>query len=91
MDRYTAIVAMTALIAGAVTLAMLFQAIASIASKKRSKELPDAAVARLEDRLERIEQAVDAVAVEVERLSEAQRFQSKLLADRPAERAGGAA
>lgn len=32
-------------------------------------------------RLERIEQAVDAIAIEVERVSEAQRFQAKLLAE----------
>jgi hypothetical protein len=51
------------------------------------------------DRLERIEQAVDAVAIEVERISEGQRFTTKLLSDRaenaaghavPAERAPGA-
>ena len=33
-------------------------------------------------RLERMEQAIDAIAVEVERISEGQRFTSKLLADR---------
>ena len=32
-------------------------------------------------RLERIEQAVEAVAIEVERIAEAQRFSAKLLAD----------
>ena len=36
----------------------------------------------LEGRLERIEQAIDTVAVEVERISEAQRFTTKLLAER---------
>ncbi len=35
-------------------------------------------------RLERIEQAVDAIAVEVERISEGQRFTTKLLSDRTA-------
>ncbi|HEU4564180.1 MAG TPA: hypothetical protein VFS05_06020 [Gemmatimonadaceae bacterium] len=41
-------------------------------------------------RLERIEQAVDSIAVEVERISEGQRFTTKLLSERstvPAERA----
>ena len=38
-------------------------------------------------RLARIEQAVDAVAVEVERISEGQRFTTKLLAERGAGRA----
>jgi hypothetical protein len=33
-------------------------------------------------RLERIEQAVEAVAIEVERIAEAQRFSAKLLAER---------
>ena len=35
----------------------------------------------LEERLSRIEQAVDAIAVEVERISEGQRFTTKLLAE----------
>lgn len=33
-------------------------------------------------RLERMEQAIDAIAVEVERISEGQRFTTKLLSDR---------
>jgi hypothetical protein len=36
----------------------------------------------LEDRLERIEQAVDAIALEVERMAESQRFTTRLLAER---------
>ncbi len=39
-------------------------------------------------RLERIEQALEAVAVEVERISEGQRFVTKLLADRTKEPQG---
>ena len=35
------------------------------------------------DRLDRMEQAIDAVAIEVERISEGQRFVTKILADRP--------
>jgi len=38
-------------------------------------------------RLDRIEQAVDAVALEVERISEGQRFTTKLLSDRAGETA----
>ena len=34
-------------------------------------------------RLERIEQAVEAVAIEVERIAEAQRFAAKLMAEQP--------
>lgn len=33
-------------------------------------------------RLQRLEQAIDAIAVEVERMSESQRFTAKILADR---------
>ena len=39
-------------------------------------------------RLERIEHAIDAMAVEVERISEGQRFVTKLLSDRSPERVG---
>jgi hypothetical protein len=42
--------------------------------------------AQIEQRLAAIEQAIETVAVEVERISEGQRFTTKLLADRaPAE------
>jgi hypothetical protein len=52
--------------------------------------------AEVEARLEHLQQTVEAIAVEVERVAEAQRFSAKLLAERspnvpgPAERAGGA-
>jgi hypothetical protein len=38
------------------------------------------------DRLERIEQAIEAMAIEVERISEGQRFVTRMLSERPAER-----
>ena len=41
-------------------------------------------------RLERIEQAIDAMAVEVERIAEGQRYVTKLLADRGQERVAAA-
>jgi hypothetical protein len=41
-----------------------------------------------DNRLERIEQAIDAMAVEVERVAESQRFMTKLLSDRASERVG---
>ncbi len=40
--------------------------------------------AELADRLERIEQIVETTAIEVERISEAQRFTAKVLAERAA-------
>ena len=39
--------------------------------------------ADIEARLERIEQAVDTIAIEMERIGEGQRFVTKLLAERP--------
>jgi hypothetical protein len=41
-------------------------------------------------RLERIEQAVDAIALEVERISEGQRFTTRLLSERATERLSAA-
>ena len=40
-------------------------------------------------RLERIEHAIDAMSVEVERIAEGQRFTTKLLSERSGERTGG--
>ena len=46
-----------------------------------------AAVPSLPDtRLERMEQAIESIAIEVERISEAQRFTTKLLTDRGSDR-----
>jgi hypothetical protein len=41
-------------------------------------------VAEQDDRLARLEQAVEAIAIEVERISEGQRFTTKLLTERAA-------
>jgi hypothetical protein len=46
----------------------------------RTRRLPPPAQ---DDRLEHLQQSVDAIAVEVERIAEAQRFSAKLLAERP--------
>ena len=39
-------------------------------------------LARIDERLSRLEAGVDAIAVEIERISEGQRFTTRLLADR---------
>ena len=46
----------------------------------RPRELPNAL--QFEQRFDQLQQSVDAIAVEVERIAEAQRFSAKLLADR---------
>ena len=48
---------------------------------ERGAPLPPASSPEVIARLERIEQAVEAVAVEVERIAEAQRFSAKLMAE----------
>jgi hypothetical protein len=48
---------------------------------ERGATLPPASSPEVVARLERIEQAVEAVAVEVERIAEAQRFSAKLMAE----------
>ena len=48
----------------------------------RQKRVVPSAIDGLHERLERIEVAVDATAIEVERISEANRFMAKLLSDR---------
>ncbi len=48
---------------------------------ERSPQLPPPASPDVTSRLERIEQAVEAVAIEVERIAEAQRYSAKLLAE----------
>ncbi|HJR40825.1 MAG TPA: hypothetical protein VJ812_01985 [Gemmatimonadaceae bacterium] len=45
--------------------------------------------AELTARLERMEQAIDSIAIEVERISEGQRFTTKLLAERSSAREEG--
>ena len=49
------------------------------AKKSPTRELPNALY---EQRLDQLQQSVDAIAVEVERIAEAQRFSAKLLAER---------
>lgn len=57
--------------------------------KQLERALPDpGSVAELQQRLERIEQAIDAMAVEVERIAEGQRFVTRLLAEKAPERPG---
>jgi uncharacterized membrane protein len=60
---------------------LLVFGLAWIRARNRRFEGPRAPVA-IDQRLERMEQAIESVAVEVERISEAHRFTAKLLAER---------
>jgi hypothetical protein len=50
-----------------------------VAKKPLSRELPSPIY---DQRLDQLQQSIDAIAVEVERIAEAQRFSAKLLAER---------
>jgi hypothetical protein len=55
----------------------------AIGRRMEGRQLPaDSARGELLDRMERMEQAVDAIAVQVERIAEGQRFTTKLLSER---------
>lgn len=56
--------------------------------KRDSEEHGSSHSPATDHRLERIEQAIDAMAVEVERVAESQRFMTKLLSDRAKEPVG---
>ena len=60
-----------------------------VAMINRGKQAPPVQLKAMDERLARIEQALDSVAIEVERISEGQRFTTKLLADRAESRLPG--
>ncbi|HXL86217.1 MAG TPA: hypothetical protein VN927_03365 [Gemmatimonadaceae bacterium] len=78
-DPAKVIVAVTALASVAYSVSAIARA--TVAHKREEVRQADAAPALTEARLARIEQAVDAIALEVERISEGQRFTTKLLSD----------
>jgi hypothetical protein len=58
--------------------------------EKRKSELPASSMSVDDSRFERLERAVDAIALEVERMTEAQRFTAKLMTERAPERIASA-
>ncbi len=78
-------VAMAAVVLGILS-TMVIKVSNIFASRSRGGADP-AQLQRLEERLGRIEQAIDAMSIEVERISEGQRFTTKLLAERAKESA----
>ena len=72
------IVAVTAL----AVVAYIFRSIIGLIGRRLDARTRPAFNPETDQRLARIEQAVDAIAVEVERISEGQRFTTRLLSDR---------
>ena len=76
-----AIVALVSIVMTGLILYPLVRAVARRlegSSARKTVEIPSGS----DPRLERMEQAIEAIAVEIERISEAQRFTTKLLSDR---------
>ena len=72
-------VAIIAIVFGTTSGTILSLAKMRLRAKEQRTHLSDPGV---DDRLYRIEQAVDAMALEIERMAESQRFTAKLLAER---------
>jgi len=66
---------------GSVAYSVRAIALAAVAHRKEEVRKGDGVPSVTEARLARIEQAVDAIALEVERISEGQRFTTKLLSE----------
>jgi hypothetical protein len=75
-------------LSGCAAVAYSVKAIATAAVQYRMNELksPNRGLGGSEERLARIEHAVDAIALEVERISEGQRFTTRLLSERTEKR-----
>lgn len=56
-------------------------------NRPRGGDAPDKRLSEIESRLERLQQAVDSIAIETERISEGQRFTARLLSNRSREEA----
>jgi hypothetical protein len=75
------LIPITAILAGT-TLALAFPLVRAYARKLELQGQQPRLPKELADRLQHMEQAIDAIAVEVERIAEGQRFTTKLLAER---------
>jgi hypothetical protein len=86
MDRNVTLIALAGMICGTV----MFVSLVSAWLRRRSDPAPRDSFRNIEARLGEMQQAIDSIAVEVERVSEGQRFATKLLSER-AERASAGA
>ncbi len=80
------------LVVPAVAFVVLGLPLARVVARRLDRSGPAAgSLSAIEERLARLEGAVETIAVEVERISEGQRFTTKLLAERTGGDAGGQA
>ena len=80
MDRNTMMLALMGQLSG--TIIIVTSLVIWWSRKRQQTALPPDSLRRIESRLSEVQQALDTVAVEVERISEAQRFTTKLLSER---------
>jgi hypothetical protein len=74
---------------GVVTIVLGFPIVRLITKWLEPRPVPPRELSSINGRLERIEAAVDAIALEVERISESQRFTARLQSEHPAPRLPG--
>jgi len=80
MDENTMVIAIVGIIVNGLVIAVLGRA--WLSRRQPPPPIPDERLENIEMRLVQLQQAVDDVAIEMERLAEGQRFAAKLLADR---------
>jgi hypothetical protein len=85
VNKYEAVAFIFAAVSTAVGISSV--AIAWVKSRTVARPPAVADTARMEERLARIENAVETIALEIERVSEGQRYTTKLLAERAADEA----
>ena len=74
-------IVVVAIITSGITLSMIVQAWVQTRTRKEPKA-PQARLEAIDARLSRMEERIETIAIEMERVAEGQRFTAKLLADR---------
>jgi hypothetical protein len=74
---------------GVITIVLGFPIVRLITKWLEPRPVPPRELSTISGRLEHIEAAVDAIALEVERISEAQRFTARLQSEQPSPRLPG--
>jgi hypothetical protein len=75
---------------GIVTIVLGFPVVRLLTKWLEPRPVPPRELSTISDRLGKIEAAVDAIAIEVERISESQRFTARLQSEQPSARLPGA-
>ena len=86
MARFAQVLALLFMFGSGVTILGVAARYAILKTRPKSPEIAPRAPVMDDTRFARLEQAVDAIAIEVERIAEAQRFSAKLMSERLPER-----